>query len=180
MKISINLIPPEIQETKLKKANFYKIQYVGIVTILIMVFLASLTGALRILQSRSVAEVQAKLTQTEQKVSDLKSTQVSLLLLKNRLAVIDKYLGVSSEQSSMYKLIDKSIPSSVVINAITVNKSREVVLLALVPDSVILDNLMNNLTLEENNEGKISQVSIESLNRGRDGLYRISFKIKSN
>lgn len=178
MKITINLIPPEIQETELKKANFYKIQYVGIATVLMMVFLASLTGALRILQSRSVTAVQAKLTQTEQRVSDLKNTQASLLLLKNRLAVISKYWGVPSEQSSAYQLINTLIPPSVVINSIIVDRSGGVALLALAPDSVVLDNLVSSLTAKENNEGKISKVSIESLNRGRDGFYRISFKIK--
>ncbi len=177
-KISINLLPSEIIVRELKKAKFYKIQLTGIVVILTMIFLASLTVALRILQSHNITEVQAQFNQTEQKVSDLKSTQASLFLLKDRLAVIDKYLGVSSKQSAVYKLLDKLIPSTVIINAITVNKSNEVVLLALAPDSVSLDNLMNNLTTKEKNEGNISQVSVESLNRGKDGFYRISFKIK--
>lgn len=178
MKITINLIPPEIQETELKKANFYKIQYIGIATVLIMVFLASLTGTLRILQNRNVTEVQARLTQTEQVVSDLKNTQASLLLLKDRLAVISKYWGVPSEQSSAYQLINKLIPSSIVINSIIVDRSGEVTLLASAPDSSVLDNLMSNFTAKENNDGKISKVSIESFNRGRDGFYRISLKIK--
>jgi len=177
-KISINLLPPEIVARELKKANFYKIQFVGITVILTMIFLASLTVALRILQSQNITEVQAKLTQTQQQVVDLKSTQASLFLLKNRLAVIDQYLGVSSKQSSIYKLIDQLIPPSVAINAITINKAGEAVLMASVPDASSLDRLMDNLTVKENNEGKISQVSIESLNRGRDGFYRISFKIK--
>ncbi|MDO8576940.1 MAG: hypothetical protein Q7R82_01215 [Candidatus Daviesbacteria bacterium] len=177
-KILINLLPSEIIVRELKKAKFYKIQLTGIVVILTMIFLASLTVALRILQSHNITEVQAQLTQTEQKVSDLKSTQASLFLLKDRLAVIDEYLGVSSKQSAVYKLLDKLIPSTIVINAITVNKADGVVLLALAPDSVSLDNLMNNLTTKEKNEGNISQVSVESLNRGKDGFYRISFKIK--
>lgn len=177
-KISINLLPPEIIAKELKRANFYKIQFIGIVIILTMVFLASLTMALRILQSRNITDVQAKLTQTEQRVSDLKSTQASLFLLKNRLTVIDNYLGVSSKQSSMYNLIEKLIPPSVAINAITINKSDEAVLLALVPDASTLDNLMNSLTVKEENGGKIIRVSVESLNRGKDGLYRINFKIK--
>src|SRR3989338_7623859 len=105
-KISINLLPTEIITKELKKANFYRIQLAGIVVILIMVFLASLTVALRILQSRSITEVQAKISETEQQVSDLKDTQAALFLLKDRLTVIDKYLGISSNQSLMYKLID--------------------------------------------------------------------------
>lgn len=179
MKISINLLPPEIITKELKKANFYKIQFAGIVVILTMVFLASLTVALRILQSRNITVVQANLTQTQQRVSDLKDTQAALFLLKNRLTVIDQYLGVSSKQSSMYKLINKLVPSSVTINAMTIDKAGDVLLLALVPDPVSLDDLINELTAKENNEEKINQVGVESLNRGRDGYYRMSLKIKT-
>ncbi|MDP3758371.1 MAG: hypothetical protein Q8Q86_01500, partial [Candidatus Daviesbacteria bacterium] len=68
MKISINLLPLEIIELEIKKTKFYKIQFVGIAVILSLVFLASLTVALRILQSRNISEVQAKLSQIEQKV----------------------------------------------------------------------------------------------------------------
>ena len=177
-KISINLLPPEIIARELKEANFYKIQFVGVAVVLMMVFLASLTVALRILQSRNITEAEAKLTQTEQRVTDLKNTQASLFLLKNRLTVIDKYFGVPSKQSSLYQLINKLMPPSVVVNTIDVGKSGEVVLQAVVPDSASLDDLMNNLTVKDYNEGKISQVSVDSLNRGRDGYYRISFKIK--
>lgn len=178
MKISINLLPPEIIEGELKGKSFYKIQFIGIAIILTMVFLASLSVALRILQSNNITVAQEQLTQTQERLVDLKGTQESLLLLKNRLAVISKYLGVSSNQPLMYKLLESLIPSSVVMNAITVDKSGGAILLATVPDSLILDDLINNLTQKDNNEGKISQVSIENLSRGRDGFYRISLKIK--
>lgn len=180
MKISINLLPPEITAVQLKRAKFYKIQAIGVAIVLITVFLTSLTLALRILQSRNIVLYQAKLASAQQRVLDLKDTQASLFLLKNRLATINQYLGVSSQQSSMYRLLDKLIPASVVINAVTVNKSGEAVLLALAPDAVSLDALMSNLTLQENNNSALSQVSVESLNRGRDGIYRISLKIKPN
>ncbi|MDD5147263.1 MAG: hypothetical protein PHV63_01765 [Candidatus Daviesbacteria bacterium] len=177
-RILINLLPPEVMAQELKKAKFYKIQFAGIIIVLIMVFLASLTLALRILQNQSIAVIQATLAQEEQKVSDLKGTQASLFLLKNRLNGIDQYFGKSSQQSSMYKLIDKLIPVSVLVNAITIDKTGGAVVLATVPDSASLDNLVNNLTNKEVNESKISQVSVETLNRGRDGFYRIGFKIK--
>lgn len=179
MKISINLLPPETVAQEQKKAKFYKIEFVGIVIVLTMVFLASLTLALRILQSRNITEVQAKLSQEEERISNLKNTQASLLLLKDRLTVISEYLGVPSKQSLMYRLIDKIVPPAVAINAITLDRSGEITLLAMVPDPVNLDNLVDSLVSKEKNEDKIGQLSIESLNRGRDGLYRISLKIKS-
>lgn len=177
MKISINLLPTEIIAQELKRAKFYKIQFIGVAIILVMIFLASLTVALRILQSHNITVVQAQLNQTEQKAVDLKDTQASLILLKNRLSIIDQYAGVSSKQAAMYSLLDKLIPQTVSINAITINKANETVLIALAPDATTLDILINNLTLKETNENLISKVSIESLNRGKDGNYRISLKI---
>lgn len=178
MAISINLLPPEIKTQERKKAKFYKIQFTGVVIILTMVFLASLTVALRILQSRRITQVEAKLNESQKRVSDLKSTQGSLFILKDRLTVINQYLGVSSKQTSVYKLIESLLPQSVVINAVSIDKASEVTLLAVVPDSTTLDIMVNNLIAEEANEGKISQVSVDNLNRGRDGLFRVSLKIK--
>lgn len=178
MKIAINLLPSEIIAREIKKTRFYKIQAIGVGVILVMIFLASLTIALRILQSQNITNVQASIAETEQRVSGLKNTQASLLLLKNRLSVIDKYFGVPSRQTATFELIDELIPPAVIINAININKTDEVVLLALVPDAQSLDALMNNLTEKQNNGDKIRQVSVESLSRGKDGFYRISLKIR--
>lgn len=178
-KITINLLPPEITAQEKKKTKFYRIQTAGIAITLTMVFLTSLTIALRVLQSRNIAAAQESFDSAQQKVLELKNTQTSLFLLKDRLAAINQHWGVSSKQSTMYNLIDRLVPPSVVINAITIDKNGDAVFLALVPDSTTLDELIINLTTKENNDGKISQVSVDSLNRGRDGLYRVSFKVKS-
>lgn len=177
-RISINLLPTEIIAEESKNTNFYKIQFFGVAIILVLIFLTSLTLALQILQNRNLVTAQAKLLESEQKVADLKKTQVSLFILKNRLTVISQYLGVASKQSSIYRLINKLIPPSAVISAISVDKGGTVVILALMPDKESLDQTLNNLTDKERNENQFDQVSVDSLNRGKDGVYRISLKIK--
>jgi len=179
MRIAINLLPPEIRAQEVKKAKFYKIQFAGVAVILVMVFLSSLTVVLRILQSRNIAEVQANLNQTQQRISDLKNTEASLFLLKNRLTVISQYLGVSTKQSSMYKLMDKLVPPSIIINAINIDRKGDTVFMAVAPDPLSLDTLIESLISKESNEEMVKNISLESLNRGRDGFYRISFTIKS-
>lgn len=178
MKISINLLPPEIIAEQVKNTKFYKIQAAGVIVVLVMIFLTSLTVVLRILQSRNISTVSAKAAQSQQRISDLKDTQAALLLLNDRLKVIEQYWGVASKQSSMYEIINKLTPPTVAINAVTVNNAGEVILLALVLDSASLDNFVTSLTAKESNEDKISQVSVDSLNRGRDGVYRVSLKVK--
>ncbi|MBI4036050.1 hypothetical protein HY383_03795 [Candidatus Daviesbacteria bacterium] len=177
-KIAVNLLPPEILTEYTKRKKFYKIQFAGVTVFLIMIFLASLTVALSVLQSRNVVEVQAKVSEQQQRVSSLQSVESSLSLLKNRLTTIDQYLGTPSKQTLLYQVIDKLLSSSVVINSITVDQSGEAALLITVPDSTTLDNIVSTLTTKETNENKISKISLDSLNRGRDGVYRMSLKIK--
>ncbi len=177
-KIAINLLPLEFREQDLKNAKFYKIQAVGVAFILLMIFFASLTVALRILQSQNISLIQNKLTKSEQKISDLKNTQASLYILKNRLTTISQYLGTPSSQTQIYKIIANLLPSSVSLNSLSVDKSSEVLIVATTPDGNSIDELITRLTSKENNEGKISQVSIENVNRGKDGIYRLSLKIK--
>ncbi len=179
MKISINLLPIEIRVQELKRAKFYKIQVIGVVSILIMIFLTSLTVALRILQSRNISVYQVKFANAQQRVSDLKSTQASLIVLKDRLSVIDQYYGVSSKQSSMYQLIDRLVSPPVVTNSISVDQTGIVTLTLSAPDAESLDQSISNLASDEYNGGNISKVSLESLSRGRDGLFRVGLKITS-
>lgn len=177
-KISINLLPIEFTQQQVKKAKFYKIQALGVSIILFMVFLASLTVALRILQSHNIQKVEAQVSQQEERITTFKDRQASLLILKNRLTAISQYLGVSSPQAGIYKLVNELLPPSVSISSISVNRNGEVLVSALVPDPLTLDEAVSNLTSKDKNQNKISQVSIDSLTRGKDGIYRIGFKVK--
>lgn len=177
-KIAIDLLPLEFKAEEIKGAKFLKVQTIGVLIILLMIFLSSLTVALRILQNQSLSRIQTNLTNTEQKINGLKTVQASLLLLKNRLTTINQYLGTPSQQSQMYKLITSLLPASVYISSISVNRAGEVLVSAVVPDSTSLDNLVGNLISQDSNQDKISKVSLESISRGKDGIFRISLKIK--
>lgn len=179
-KIAINLLPIEFRVEELKNAKFYKVQIIGVVTILLVIFLSSLTIALRVLQSQNILKLQNNVAASEQKISDFKDTQVSLLLLKDRLITINQYLGNSSSQVQMYKLVASLLPATVSISAISIDQSGQISILATAPDVNSLENLIVSLTSKETNEDKIKQVSLESINRGKDGLYRLSLRIKPN
>lgn len=177
MKVAINLLPIEYIEKEAKRANFYKIQALGVGIILIMVFLSSLSVALRILQSQKLKSIQTEVSASEQKITNLKDKQVSLLVLKNRMSAINQYLGMPSKQSNAYELINKLIPSSVSISSISLDTTGKATILALVPDSGTLDTMVNNLTDKESNANVISKISLDTISRARDGVYRISMSI---
>ena len=176
-KITINLLPEEFRLEELKRAKFYRVQTIGVGIIMLFIFLSTLTIALRILQSQSIKQVQAKLNTEKEKITNLKTTQGSILLLKNRLTAINQFLGISSKQVLTYEFINRILPSSVNISSISVNKSGDISLLLDSPDSSSVDELISNLTTGEEAQAKIVNVAIEGLNRGRDGVFRLSLKI---
>jgi len=176
--ILINLLPIEFRQAEIKRTKFNKVQAFGVAVILLMAFLASLTVALRILQSQRIFQTKNRLSQAEEKISSLKTVQGSLVLLKNRLKAIDQYLGTPSQQSQMYQLVIGLLPANAAVSSITVDKGGEVIILATVSDPSSLEDLTTNLLSRDKNQDKISQVALESINRGRDGIYRLSLKIK--
>ncbi|OGE30678.1 hypothetical protein A3C59_03110 [Candidatus Daviesbacteria bacterium RIFCSPHIGHO2_02_FULL_36_13] len=178
MAILINLLPIEFKQENTKKAKFYKIQKIGITTILAVVFLSSLTVALRILQSQGISNITTEVTQVQAKISNLKDTEDSLFVIKNRLTTINQYLGISSKPTEIYDFVSKLLPSSMAINSINVENSGEISILASSSDIVPIDNLVDQLLYTPTNQNKISSVSIDSLSKGRDGIYRISFRVK--
>lgn len=178
MKIAINLLPIEFRAQQIRAVNFYKIQIVGVVAILVMFFLSSIVVTFRILQNQNILHIQKRVTAHEQKISDLKNAQGAMLLLKNRLTTINQYLGTASKQTQIYQLITTLLPASFSVSSISVSKEGEVIILGIVSDSVALDSVINNLTSQSSNQDKISQVLVESIGRGRDGIYRLSLKIK--
>lgn len=178
MMISINLLPPEFASQDLKQKRFYKLQIFGVAVIIVMVFLSSLTVSLRILQSQKIGQVQNELTAAEQKVSSQRDKEASLAVLKNRLSVINQYINTPSKQVSMYTLVNKLIPNSIVIATLVVDRSGSVILTAIAPDSQILDSFLTDLTNKEKNQDKIGQLEIDGLSRGRDNSFRLSLKIK--
>ncbi len=178
-KIAINLLPLEFKDQEIKTAKFYKIQTLGILVILLMIVISSLTVALRFLQSKKVVELQSKFDQAEQKVSSFKNSQASLLILKNRLIAINQYWQSPSKQTLSYGLISKLIPPSVSVSSISVDNSGEVLITAQAPDGATMDSVITNLTSQDINQDKISQVALDSVNRGQDGIYRLSLKIST-
>lgn len=178
MKIAIDLLPQEFRIEERKRVKFLKVQAIGVVVIMVVTFLALATVVLRFLQSQNIVKLQDKLIFAEKRVEELKNTQASLLLLKDRLTTISKYLEIPSKEVQTYKLISQLVPASVSIGSISIDRGGELLVLATAADGISIDELMSNLISKETNQDKIRQVSIENLSRGRDGVYRLNFKVK--
>ena len=98
--------------------------------------------------------------------------------MKDRLSAIQKNATTTSNTAEMYNLVTGLLPPELISGAISVGPDGGVLISALASDSNTLDRLFSDLLDREKNEGKISKVSVETLNRGKDSLYRVSFKVE--
>lgn len=178
-KIAINLLPEEFISSRVKEMKFYKIQTFGVAVTLFFVFLSSLTVTFRILQNQRITKAQEQLDNTEQKVLSFKDRQVALLALKNRLTAINQYIGTSSPQAELFNLVSNIIPQSVSVSSLSIDRSGKIIISAVVPDSSSLDMVITDLLDKNKNKSKITQVSVESLSRGKDGAFRVNLNIKT-
>lgn len=177
-KITINLLPVEFIAEEIKKNKFVKIQKIGIGIVLLMIFLSFLTLSLRIFQSNNTKSAQITVANAESKVTAFSSKQAQLLLLKDRLVAINQYLGISSKQVDLYNLSASLIPPDVIVNTASVGSEGSVVISAVTTDPISIDRMISDFLNKEKNEGKINQVSLENISRGRDGTYRVSFTVQ--
>lgn len=175
MNISINLLPEEFRSREIKREKFYKIQALGIIAILATAFFASLSIALRVLQNQSLSLIQASVSSEEIRIDELKTKQASLFFLKDRLGKISKYLDKLSRQNQTFQFISSLIPPQIVISSLAVDKSGSALIVASSVSIGALDNFFTSLA--GSNDSKFAKISIESLSRGRDNIFRVSFKL---
>ncbi|MBI4038193.1 hypothetical protein HY387_00870 [Candidatus Daviesbacteria bacterium] len=175
-KISINLLPREDAERQKQLAKFHLVQFLSTSALLVLVFLSSATAGLRIFQSQNITKANIQAQAAEEKIGQLKDKEVSLVYLKNRLISIAKVSSPPSKQASVYSLINKTIPPSIVVTALTVDKSANILISLIASNSASLSNLVTNLTSDQVFE-KVAKIDIESLSRGKDGIFRANLKM---
>lgn len=176
--ISINLLPIEFRAEEVKRTKFYKIQIIGIAAILIFVFLSSLTVALRILQSQNIALAKNTVSKQEIRVEEFKGTQATLILLQNRLSAIKRYANNFSKQNETYQAVTESLPSSVLINSLNIDKDGSASFVAAIADVSSLEKLFSAI-LKSQEDDQFTDASIDTLSMGRDGVFRLSIKLKA-
>ncbi len=178
--LKINLLPQEFLASQKEYQKFHKIQIACILIILTLAFLASLTVALRVIQTQKVSAAQELLDEYTNKVGGFKETEAQLLVLKNRLSAIGRLSLEPSKQRLMYNLINQLLPSQIVVNSLNVDSLGNVNLALIAQDVTSLQVLLDSLLDPASNEGLISKVEVENLTRSRDGFLRVGLKIVPN
>lgn len=176
-KISINLLPAELTVNKKEQAKFKLVQKLGGAVVIILIFLATVVVSLRIFQTGQINKVKSDIIFQEGEVGSLKSKETALAVLKNRVTLINEIVKSSADQPGLFNEVNSMVPAGVVISAFTIDPQGNVLMAVTAADRLNLSALLDNLT--QSSETSFKKVTVENLNRSRDGEYRANFSIQA-
>lgn len=176
-KLRINLIPPEIKERAKKDAKRLLVNKisVGFLGLLILVT-AGILGIV-VYQKASLGQVSSSIEQEKNKINSFRDTEAVLKLLKNRVDTINQFTENRYKQGEIFNLITGLFPQGVQLESLQINKTAKVVVSGQTPDTDSLQQFFNNLTDPKTNEGKITSVKVENLNKTQLGGIRFDLTI---
>lgn len=176
--ISINLLPTEATNQQKEVSKAKKVKIFSIVFLLLMFFLASVLITLRILQTQTISKLQVQAKSSEATVSSFRDKESTLVLLKNRLELIEGIKSAPSKQKTVYDTLSKKLPPSISLSAVTLDSGGNLSISTTTANSDELTRMLSDLASEES-FSSIANISVDSLSRGRDGSYRVSLKLTS-
>lgn len=178
-KLSINLLPVEYTQVYASTERFRKIQSTGIGILVLLIFLSTLTFVLNWLQNSNILQANTNLQAKERQVSQFKSQEESLVLLKDRLNTLQKISTTPSRSNAMYNLIATLMPASLIPTLIVTDTVGNISLTLITSNSTDVDNFVSDLVNPQRNNSLVEKVEVDNLSRGKDGVYRINLKIIS-
>lgn len=173
--INIDLLPIEFAIEQQRKNRFTLVQTISTFFILFFIFLASLTLALRILQSQNFKNLEGQNEELKEKVSSFQEREEAVVILKNRLSGIAQIKLSPSKQAAVYKFINGLFTNSVKASSLTVDRGGNAVLSILASDEDSLDKFLTGL--QTDGFEQFSKIEIESLSRGKEETLRANLKM---
>lgn len=176
-RISINLLPPEL---KLSKKKEKKKQLAVRISVSVLVLMIIITGSLigmSVMQSSSLETESRRLESLQTQVSTYKEAEGIAYLLKNRLSGIEQAAGRKFPQTEAFNMLTQLTPDLVNLYAFKVDKASKVNLQGLTDYPGALETYFTNLTDPKINEGKVTKVTVNSLNKGTTNTIRFDLNI---
>ena len=174
--ILINLLPPETLLFNKQSHRLRLIDRISMAFFVVFVFFTSLTLVLRILQNTKLQTINGSLVQAQAKVADLKDKESYAVVLKQRLASIQK-LTSGSKAVAVFNLISALVPADTSLSSFGIDKTGNIKLSAASPSADSLEVFINNLTNKEKNSDLVSKIDLDSLALGKDGSVRYGLKV---
>lgn len=176
-RININLLPPELKEIKKREKKRSLIIRLSIGMLVLMVIATTILLISVVLQNRKISLANQKLGTTKNEVNNYKKQEAVAVVLKSQLDTISTLFSKEFPQAQAFNLVNALTPAQIRVYSFSINKSNKIVLQGETQNTSSLETFFNNLIDPKFNEGKISKVVVDSLNRNREGKIRFDLTI---
>ncbi len=175
---TINLLPPEFAREEKLKQKFRRVQLISIAVVLFLIFISTATAGLRFLQIQEVRSVEARVKDSEGKVLSLKDKEIGLAVLKNKLSSIKEISKDSSEQARLFEQLNSVLPKDIRITSFTISDKQAISISGVSPSAAILEDFFSSaLASSDGGKDGFNKITLETLSRGREGVYRFSLQL---
>ena len=123
--------------------------------------------------------INQKIVAQKQKIDRLKKIESLQVVLKQRLAFLNKLFSQEkTDYGQILASLEEIIPSGLVLTKIEISEEGEIDLVGTAENAVALSNFLVKLAEEE--KGFFSKVTLSSAVRQEDGGYDFSLSLKTN
>ncbi|OGE25627.1 hypothetical protein A3C32_02985 [Candidatus Daviesbacteria bacterium RIFCSPHIGHO2_02_FULL_41_14] len=175
--LSINLLPKELVEKGKKSVGLNLLNKISVLVLVTMVFFASITLSLRLMQRINLQTANDNLVLAESQNSSLAEREAQLSLLKEYLSTYKSLSSTDEKKKAVFSLVAFLAPAEVQFNDITISRDGNTMINASSRSLSSIDKLLNDLTDKEKNADLISKVDVDGLSLGKDFVYRFGLKI---
>jgi len=177
--LKINLIPGE------EKAGFEVIllskKVKSLATLLIILFILTLgfTALLFIRLNSSINNLSLKITNTENKIKSFQAKEEYLVILKNRLNLVDQIIKRRTGINEILATLDKIAPSQVTFELIDSGAKGGLRVSASSSDLKSLNELYKNISQPDFTEN-LKSLTISSITKSKENTYNFFIEIVKN
>lgn len=176
-KISINLLPAEILIKRQQSAKLTVINKISVSLLLLLIFFASATFALRLSQSLKLKDLNQNLVFAKDKVTSLESRESKVQIIKSRLSSIDKLSSGDSKLKDLFNLVILSVPQGIEVLDLSVTKLGAVTITLQTAKLELIESFFTNINSIDKNQVLVSKIDLDGFSLGKDLVYRVALKI---
>lgn len=178
-KISINLLPPELEAAKHQKNRFSRTLKLSIIFLAVVIGIATVVLSFRLSQNVILSNVNKDLEKAKTTLNLPENNQKEgvALTLKGRLDSIGSLLAQETFSSYAYNLLSSLAPVDVTLNSITIDSKGAVKITAETNNLSSLETFLNQILDPSLNQKKITVISIDGLSRSKTESYRTDLSI---
>lgn len=176
-RININLLPPELKEFKNRERRKSLIVRVSVGLLALMIVLTGSLLSAVVLQNVRISNANKRLEETKNEVNSYKEAEAIAVVLRTRIDGINTLMAKEFPQAEAFNLVNSLTPDQVRIFSFSINKTNKLALQGETNSTQSLSGFFNSLIDPKFNEGRISKVVVDSLNRDRSSRIRFDLSI---